>query len=289
MAMAEQEARSPYTTEAEYWRSAATRAWAEQHERQDRALAGLAEAALGLAAPRSDERVLDIGCGSGTTILELASRVGPNGHVLGADISERSVARARERITAAGLQQAEVICVDASTHPFAPGSFDLGFSRLGVMFFSDPVAAFSNIRRAMKPEGRLTLAVFRKPEENPWPNAPLDAVRQLLPPLTSPVREGPGMFSWADPARVHHILEDAGFCKVSLKPVDLKYQLAGAGGAAEAAEFALLFGPLTRILPGLPREQHEAVRSALEAFFENHVTPQGVALPAAFWVVQARA
>jgi ubiquinone/menaquinone biosynthesis C-methylase UbiE len=287
--MAEQEARSPYTTEAEYWRSAATRAWAEQHERQDRALAGLAEAALGLAAPQPGERVLDIGCGSGTTVLQLAARVGPNGHVLGADISERSVARARERIAAAGLPQAEIICVDASTHPFAPASLDLAFSRLGVMFFSDQVAAFANIRRAMKPRGRLALAVFRKPEENPWPNAPLDAVHHLLPPLTPVTREGPGMFSWGDPARVHHILKDAGFGKVSLKPVDLEYRLAGAGGAAEAAEFALLFGPLTRILPGLPLEQHEAVRSVLEAFFESHVTPQGVALPAAFWVVQARA
>ena len=97
------------------------------------------------------------------------------------------------------------------------------------------------------------------------------------------------MFSWADPARVHRILRDAGFGAVSLKPVDLEYQLAGAGGAAEAAEFALLFGPLTRILPGLPIERREAVRSALEAFFASYVTPQGVALPAAFWVVQARA
>jgi len=97
------------------------------------------------------------------------------------------------------------------------------------------------------------------------------------------------MFSWGDPARVQRILESAGFREVSLKPVNLKYQLAGAGGAAEAAEFALLFGPLTRILPGLPPERHEAVRSALEAFFQSHVTPQGVALPAAFWVALARA
>src|SRR5207237_9660917 len=84
MAMAEQQARSPYATEAEYWRSAATRAWAEQHERQDRALAGLAEATLDLAAPQPGERVLDIGCGAGTTLLELAARVGPTGHVWGA-------------------------------------------------------------------------------------------------------------------------------------------------------------------------------------------------------------
>src|SRR6266481_6426776 len=107
--MAEQEARSPHTTEAEYWRSTATRAWAEQHERQDRALAGLAEAALGLAAPQPGERVLDIGCGSGTTVLELAARVGTAGQVLGADISEQSVARARQRIADAGSRHADVI------------------------------------------------------------------------------------------------------------------------------------------------------------------------------------
>ena len=264
--------------EAEYWNSAATRAWAEQHERQDRALAGLAEATLDLAAPQPGERVLDIGCGAGTTLLELAARVGPTGHVLGADISERSAARARERLAAAGLPQAEVICADASTHPFAPGSRDLAFSRLGIMFFSDPVAAFANIRRAMKPEGRLALAVFREPRENLWPNAPLDAVRHLLPRPTPAAPQASAMFSWADPARVHQILSEAGFGEVSLSPVDLEYQLAGAGGAAEAADFALLFGPLTRILPGLPLERQQAVRSALEAFFESYVTPQGVAL-----------
>jgi len=101
--MAEQQARSPHASQAEYWNSAASRAWADQHQRQDRALAGLAAAALDLAAPQQGESVLDIGCGSGTTVLELAARVGTAGHVLGADISEHSVARARERIAAAGF------------------------------------------------------------------------------------------------------------------------------------------------------------------------------------------
>jgi SAM-dependent methyltransferase len=287
--MAEQQARSPYAARSEYWNSPATRAWAEQHERQDRALAGLAEATLGLAAPQPGECVLDIGCGSGTTVLHLAARVGPSGHVLGADISELSVARARERIAATGLRHAEAICADVASHPFAPDRFDLVFSRLGVMFFNDPTAAFVNVHQAMKPEGRLALAVFRPASENPWPSAPLSSVRHLLPPMPPPRSEEPGMFSWGDPARVQRILEDAGFREASLTPVDLEYQLAGAGGAAEAAEFALLFGPLTRILPDLPPEQHEAVRSALEGFFQSHATPQGVALPSAFWVVQARA
>src|SRR5207249_9062025 len=99
----------------------------------------------------------------------------PGGHVLGADVSEPSVARARERIAAAGLRHAEVIVADASVHRFPPDSFELTFSRFGIMFFSDPVAAFANVRRAMKPGGRLTLAVFRPASEKLWPNAPLEA------------------------------------------------------------------------------------------------------------------
>jgi SAM-dependent methyltransferase len=273
--------------QVQYWNSAATRPWAEQHERQDRALAALATAALNLAAPQPGEHVLDIGCGSGTTVLELAERVGPLGHVLGADVSEQSVIRARERIAAASLRHAEVIVADVATHPFVAGRFDLAFSRLGVMFFGDPTAAFTNVHRAMKPMGRLVLAVFRPASENPWPSAPVSSVRHLLPAMAPPTRDAPGMFSWGEPARVQRILKGAGFREVSLTPIDLEYQLAGVGGAAEAAEFALLFGPLTRV-SGLSAEQREAVRSTLENFFQNYVTPQGVALPSAYWIVQAR-
>ena len=245
---------SPTNAQAEYWNSPAARAWAEQHERQDRALASLTTVALDLATPQPGERVLDIGCGSGTTVLALAARVGPRGHVLGADISEQSVARAGARITAAGLQHAEVILADVTTHPFVAGSFDLAFSRFGVMFFSNPTAAFANVHGAMHPAGRLALAVFRPASENPWPSAPLAAVRHLLPPVPPPAPDEPGMFSWGDPARVQRILKGAGFREVALTPVNLGYQLAGAGGAAEAAEFALLFGPLTRV-SGLSAEQ----------------------------------
>jgi hypothetical protein len=181
-----------------------------------------------------------------------------------------------------------VIGADVATHPFVAGSFDLAFSRLGVMFFNNPTAAFTNVRRAMKPMGRLTLVVFRPASENPWPSAPVAAVQHLLPPMPPPAPDEPGMFSWGNPSRVRRILEGAGFREIALTPADLAYQLAGAGGAAEAAEFALLFGPLTRHMSGLSAGQREAVRSALEAFFQSHVTPQGVALPSAFWIVQAR-
>jgi SAM-dependent methyltransferase len=286
--VADHQAATGNAAQIEFWNSAATRAWADQYPRMDRAVAALTNELLDLAAPQPGERVLDIGCGPGTTVLELAKHVGPGGHVLGADVSEPSVARARERIAAAGLRYAEVIIADASVHPFSPASFELALSRFGVMFFSDPVAAFANVRRAMKPGGRLALAVFRPASEKLWPTAPLEAVRHLLPPVPTPGPEEPGPFSWADPVRVHRILEGAGFSEVSLTPLDPVIQLAGPTGEAEAADFVTALGPLVRVLPSLSAAQREDVRVTLEVYFKGHATSQGVVLPAAIWVVRAR-
>jgi SAM-dependent methyltransferase len=286
--MTDQQAVSPNAVQIEFWNSAGARAWADQYERMDRAVAGLTRELLDLAAPQSGERVLDIGCGAGTTLLELATRVGSGGHVLGADVSEPSVARAGQRIAAAGLRQAEAIVADVSVHPFAPDSFELAFSRFGVMFFSDPRAAFANVRRAMRSGGRLALAVFRAGGEKLWPTAPVEAVRHLLPPIPTPGPEEPGPFSWADPARVHRILEGAGFNHVTLTLLDPAIQLAGPEGEAEAADFVMTLGPLVRVLPTLSAAQRERVREALEVYFRGHATSQGVVLPAANWMVQAR-
>jgi SAM-dependent methyltransferase len=272
--------------QAEFWNSLAARGWADQHQRMDRVLVPPLEALMTAAAPQPGECVLDIGCGSGTTVLELAARVGPSGHVIGADVAEPSVAQAQRRIAAADLRQAEVIVADPSTHAFPAASFDLVCSRLGVMFFAEPTATFRNIRRAIKPTGRAAFVVFRAASENLWPNGPTGAVRHLLPP---PDPEEPGPFSWADPARVRRILEGAGFRDVSLTPVDWSPRLAPPGGAAEAADFMIVFGPLSRIVPALSAETEASVRATLETYFRGHDGPDGITLSAANWIVQARA
>jgi hypothetical protein len=165
----------------------------------------------------------------------------------------------------------------------------LVFSRFGVMFFAEPVATFTNIRKAMKPDARLALAVFRTPQENKWATAPLAAVRHILPPITPPGPEEPGEFSWADAARVHRILESAGFQDVSLTPHDPVMPLAAPGGAAEAANFMFRVGPVVRAMSDASEQQRKEVRAALEAFFRSHEGPQGVVLPGAIWIVTARA
>lgn len=171
--MRDQQVGSPNAREVQYWNSAHTRTWADEHETIDRLFAGLTQIALDHAAPKLGEGVIDIGCGSGTTVLELAARVGPTGYVVGADVSMPSVEKARERIAAAGVHQAEIMLCDVSTHTFPANSFDLVFSRFGVMFFADPLTTFAKIRKAMKSDGRLALAVFRTPQENKWATAAL--------------------------------------------------------------------------------------------------------------------
>jgi ubiquinone/menaquinone biosynthesis C-methylase UbiE len=287
--MADQQTSSQNAREVQYWNSAQTRPWADEYEAIDRLFAGLTRVALDHAAPKLGERVIDIGCGSGTTVLDLADRVGPSGYVLGADVSKPFVERARERIAAAGVHQAEIMLCDVSTHIFRANSFDLVFSRFGVMFFADPVATFVNIRKAMKPDGRLALAVFRTPQENKWATAVLAAVRHLLPPIKLPGPEEPGQFSWADAARVRRILETAGFHDVSLTPHDPAMPLAGRGGAAEAASFMSRVGPVVRATSDASEEQRKEVRAALEAFFRSHEGPQGIVLQGAIWIVTARA
>jgi SAM-dependent methyltransferase len=269
------------------WNSDATRRWVTEQARIDRLMADVTEAALTAAAPIPGEIVLDVGCGTGTTTLRLAHAVGPSGQVLGVDISEQQLGLARQRVAVAGTTRVQLVLDDAATHDFAPESFDLCFTRFGVMFFADPVAAFRNIRRAMKPNGRLLLAVFRLGSENPWATASVAAIRHLVPPPPALGPEDPGQFSWSDPARVRRILNGAGFRNVALTPLDLLFTLGA--DAIEAAEFATFIGQGARLLHGQPDETRQAARQAFEGFFKQHEGPGGVSLPGALWLVSAQA
>jgi SAM-dependent methyltransferase len=279
---------SPNAQEVSYWNSAATRPWSTQYEAIDRLFQDITHAALDAAEARPGERVLDVGCGSGTTVLELASRIQPTGQVLGIDVSQQSVTQAQRRIAEARLANADVKIADASTEAFAPRSFDLLFSRFGVMFFGDPQASFVNLREAMKPDGRLALAVWRTPAENGWATAAQKALSHLLPPPEPPDPEAPGPFSWAEPARVRRILEGAGFRDVRLTPRDFALQLAPTGGVAAASEFAMNVGPVVRSLVDAPDSLRREIRAALEGFFRAIEGPGGIVLPGAIWLVGAK-
>ena len=203
--------------QAAYWKGAGGKMWLGAYDRIQRGIQGFGEVTLEAANARPGERVLEIGCGTGGTTAELARGVGVGGHVLGVDISEPLIDSAR----AQGLVNASFEVGDATTFPFEAKSFDLAFSRFGVMFFGDPVAAFTNIRRALKPTGRLAFICWRTPPENPWAAVPMRAAQPFLPPIERPGPEEPGQYSFGDRARVERILGQAGFTGLSIEPVDL--------------------------------------------------------------------
>jgi SAM-dependent methyltransferase len=257
-------------------------AWAEVRKPLERQLAPLGQRALAALAPRPGESVLDIGCGGGATALELAQAVAPDGTVMGVDLSAAVLTFAQR--AAKGCERVRFVQADAEIFPFEPASFDAAFSRFGVMFFADPTAAFINIRRSLKPNGRLAFVCWRALEDNPLDIVPLRAASAHLPPQPPHDRDAPGPFAFANRDRVRGILESAGFAKIEITARD---ELVGSGDLDTMLAVCSRVGALGKILRENPERLAAtlpAVRSALAA----HDGPDGVRLNAATWVVTAR-
>ena len=274
---------APNAQQITYWNEAAGPTWADLQGPLDRQLAPLGRAAMAALAPRPGERVLDIGCGAGGTSLQLAQAVAPGGDVTGVDISRPLLEVARQR--ASGIPGLSFVEADAQTYPFETAGFDAVFSRFGVMFFADPTAAFANIRRALKPGGRLAFVCWRAPAENPIMTLPMAAALAHLPPPAPPEPGAPGPFAFADPERVRTILGTAGFTDIAVTPHNEKI---GGGDLDTVVGLALKVGPLGAMLREHP-DQRDTVIASVRAALAAHDGPDGVKLDSATWIVTARA
>jgi SAM-dependent methyltransferase len=272
-----------------YWNDRAAVTWTEFQERLDAQFEPITALALDAAAPASGQNVIDIGCGCGASVLALADRVGPTGQVLGLDVSEPMSARARQRITAAGLTNVRVVVSDAAHHAFPAADADLMFSRFGVMFFADPVAAFANLHRAMRPGGRLLCAAWRPLADNPWFMVPLQAARTLLPPQPPADPNAPGPFAFANPDRTLGIFRDAGWQDVTLTRHDVPMRFAASGQIGQATEFATRVGPLARALADEGPEIRARVQLAVAEALQTYDGPSGINLTGSIWLISARA
>jgi SAM-dependent methyltransferase len=259
----------------------AGRTQADLQEPLNKQLAPLGHRAMAALAVRPGERILDIGCGTGQTSAELGQIVGSGGEVFGIDLSPAALEAAKKK--AAEFPQVRFVQGDAQVFPFDAGVYDAAFSRFGVMFFADPVAAFRNILRALKPAGRLTFVCWRSLEENDLDIVPLRAAAPHLPaPIAQPGSAPP--FSFADPNRVHEILAKAGFEAIEIAAYD---HLVGTGDAQGMLKLSLRVGSLGKIVretPDLRPAVLEPVRQALAAYDG----PEGIKLKAATWIVTAR-
>ena len=272
-----------------YWNEQAGPRWVASQERMDALFETLTEAALDHAGPRAGERVLDIGCGCGATVLATAARIGPSGTLLGVDVSKVMLDRAAERVRERKLGQVRLLLADAAAHEFASGSADLAFSRFGVMFFDDPAAAFANIRRALTPAGRFMFVCWQALSRNPWFVVPVTAALAKLPPQPSADPDAPGPFAFADPGRAQRLLEVAGYNGVRVEPHETALRLGGPGELDRVADQSLEMGPVARLLREVDDATRAAVREAVREALARHEGPDGFVLPARVWFVSANA
>jgi len=277
------EATGPNAEQIEYWNKQAGPKWVANNATMDALIGPLGLAALERAAPRAGERVLDVGCGVGQTTLQLAERVGPTGSVLGIDISTPMLELAREKARAAGRSNVRFENADAQTHAFPPASFDLLFSRFGVMFFADPDAAFANLAKAVRPGGRVTFVCWQPVAANPWVREPMAALMKHVPPQAPPPANAPGPFAFADPARVRGILERAGFAKPAAE--SQTGELVLGRNVDEATAFAMEMGPVGAAVAQAPESVRKAVAGSIREVLAAHQSAKGVALGSAVWIV----
>lgn len=269
----------------EFWNGPASDSWTEFMDSQDRMLGPLGEVAMAAANLTIGHHVIDIGCGCGATTLELARRVGAPGHVLGVDISTSMLERARKRAAAQEQSSIALQNSDAATYGFAPQSFDRVFSRFGVMFFADPVAAFSNIRAALKPGGRLAFVCWQPLDLNPWMAIMISVATQYLERPKPPAPNDPGPFAFREPDRVTAILSDAGYARIEISPHHqaLEFESDIDGTVSKLIQL----GPMAQPIAQAPKNIQDRIRNDLTASIQDYLTSDGVKIDSATWIVCA--
>lgn len=263
------------------WNDRPGRTWAELGDMLDRVLEPFVPLLLEEIEPVAGRRVLDVGCGAGALTLAAAGR-GAVG--LGVDISAPLVEAARARAERLGAAGAQFVQGDAQSQGFEAGRFDALVSRFGVMFFADPVAAFRNLRPAVRPGGRLAFVAWRSPAENDFMTAAERSAGEMLE-LPRRVEGGPGQFGFADPERVSAILAESGWVGVDIRPVDVECRLTG----AELGIYARRMGPVADLLPSLDEAVRAEVERRVDSAFLPFLSNGEARFTAACWMVTARA
>lgn len=254
---------------------------ADRYDATDRFIARRFEAETRI---EPSDRILDVGCGTGRSSRDAARRA-PDGTVLGVDLSSRMLGDARRRSTEEGLANVEFLQADAQVHPFEPGAFDLAISVFGVSFFADPVAAFANIRRGLRPGGSVAFLAWQRFEDNEWLTTIFDALAAGRD-LATPPPGVPGPFGLADAEAVTMILRDAGFIDGAMASITEPMWLGDT--AAEAWAFISEMGIVRGLAEGLDDDSRPAAMAALRGRIDARETADGVLLGSAAWLITAR-
>jgi len=234
-------------------------------------------------------RAVDVGCGWGDTAIELARKVGPTGKVLGLDCCDAFMDKGRRDAAAEGLANIRFVEADVQTYRFER-EFDFGFSRFGMMFFANPVAAMRNVRSALKPGATLMFITWRTLDDNPWLGMPKRVVSRFLPPPGEDAQTcGPGPFSMANSEVVSAQLGAAGFSDVSFERVDGPVMIGR--DVEQAVAFQLALGPageMVREAGALAEARQDEIGAALREELARHAQADGVWMDSSSWTIRAR-
>jgi SAM-dependent methyltransferase len=265
------------------WNSAGC-AWIEARELLDQLLAPFAHLLLTAARSESAERVLDVGCGTGSTTRAIARVLARRGHCVGIDISEPMIAAARE-LARTENAAASFIHDDAQTHGFEPASFDMIVSRFGVMFFDDCIRAFANLRQAIRDGGVLQFITWRSAAENAFMTTAERAAAPFLPNIPPRLPDAPGQFALASASRIRQILEASGWAEADVQPIDVVCSFP----AEQLDLYVTRLGPLGQVLHEVEEPTRSQIVTTVRAAFEPFVHADQVRFNAACWMVAARA
>ena len=267
------------------WNGPAGQAWIDSQALLDQVLEPMEDLLVqAVVAQKSlPRRVLDVGCGTGSTTLAVARLLGTGGRCIGIDISESMIGAARARAEREGTS-ARFICANVQTHLFEPASFDMIISRFGVMFFEDPVQAFTNLAHTAAEHAEMRFIVWRSPPENPFMTTAERAAAPLLPNLPARRPDAPGQFAFADQARVHGILAASGWTGIDIRPIDIACTFP----EGELIRYLTRFGPVGRALEGADERMRTQVVEKMRTAFDSFVHGTEVRFTAACWFVGAR-
>lgn len=273
--------------QATIWNESAGDAWVAHAEHFDATLAPFGEAVIDRLAPAAGQRVIDIGCGTGATTIRLASLVAP-GTVTGVDLSAPMLAVARSRAAVAGVDTVRFVEQDVQSDDLAGGPYDLAFSRFGVMFFSDPVAAFSRIAGRLVDAGRLGFVCFQAPMDNPFIVVPVMTAAAHLAVGPPPAADEPSPFALADPNRTRFLLTDAGFDDIEVVPGPDRAVLGTEADVEAIARRVIEQNPTTAApFATAAPDVRAATLDAVVAALRPHCCDGLVALGASTWIVTA--
>jgi ubiquinone/menaquinone biosynthesis C-methylase UbiE len=266
------------------WNGPAGRAWVETQEVLDQMFKPFEDLLVEAVSAGSGRRVLDVGCGTGTTTLAVARLLGAKGRCIGIDISDPMLAHARARAEREGTP-ASFIRANVEFDALEPPRFDMIMSRFGVMFFNDPVRAFTNLRRAATENAGLRFIAWRSAADNPFMTTAERAAAPLLPNLPARRADAPGQFAFADQRRISTILEESGWAEIDIQPIDVACTLP----EKELVPYLTRLGPVGVLLEGMDDPTRTQIIETVRAAFDPYVHGGEVRFTAACWMVGAQA